>query len=66
MFAFEHNSNYFRVNFISIIIKNFNHNLTFRNIIAEIKQLIHDARKTLIDRILQIVKNRQQKIEIEF
>ena len=65
MFAFKHSSNYFRVHLISVIIKNFNHDLVFRDTIAKVKQLIHNARKTLTDCIFQIVKNRQQKIEIE-
>ena len=58
MFAFEYSNNYFWVDFISVIMKNFNHDLIFWDVIAEVKQLIHDARKTLTDRIFQTMKNR--------
>ena len=60
MFASGHASNYFRVDPISVIMEEPDHNSAPRDAIAEAKQLARDARKALTDRTLQKVENRQQ------
>ena len=65
MFVFGRGSNYFRVDPLSTIMAGPDHNSASRNALAEVKQLAHNAHKTLTDRTLQKVKNRQQGIEVQ-
>ena len=64
-FSFDHDNNYFRMNFISTTINKTNDDAISVNFIAKIKQRIRVALDALSLRIVQRVKNRQEKIEFE-
>ena len=63
MFSFDHDSNYFRMNFISSTMNETNDDVISVNAIDEVEQLFRVARDALNFRILQRVKNRQKEIE---
>ena len=63
MFSFDHDSNYFRINFISSTMNETNDDAISVNVTNEIKQLFRVVRDALNFRIFQRVKNRQEEIE---
>ena len=64
-FSFDHDSNYFRMNFISTTMNKTNDDAISVNSIAKIKQRIRVVFDALSLRIIQRVKNRQKRIEFE-